>query len=73
VLKSKKIKFIMKKLFVLAFVASSFALVSCGAKTETAKADTAVVAAPVDTTPVAAPVDSAKVDTTAAPKVEEKK
>jgi hypothetical protein len=45
----------MKKLFILAFVASSFVLVSCGSKeSETAKADSVVTPA-ADTTPVAAP------------------
>ncbi len=59
VLKSKKIS-IMKKLFVLAFVATSFALVSCGSsETATSTADTAVVVA--DTTPVVAPADTTPV------------
>ena len=49
----------MKKFFVLAFVATSFALVSCGSsETAETKVDTAVVVAPVDTVVV--------VDTTAA-------
>ena len=58
----------MKKLFALAFVAGTFALVSCGSsETASTVVDTAAVAPVVDTVAVA-PVDTAAaiVDSTAA-------
>lgn len=49
----------MKNLFVLAFVAASFALVSCGSsETATAVDSTAVVAPVADTTTPVAPADT---------------
>ncbi|HSZ25376.1 MAG TPA: hypothetical protein VK766_06655 [Cytophagaceae bacterium] len=59
----------MKKLFALAFVAGTFALVSCGSSEKaTTAVDTAAVVAPVDTVAAAPVVDTmaAKVDTAAA-------
>ena len=48
----------MKNLFVLAFVAASFALVSCGSSETASTVVDSVAAVVVDTTPVVVPVDS---------------
>lgn len=62
----------MKKLFALAFVAGTFALVSCGGSSETATAVDSVATEVVDSVAVVAPVDTvAAIVDSAAAKVEE--
>ena len=48
----------MKNLFVLAFVAASFALVSCGSSETATAVDTVAVAPVADTTAPVAPADT---------------